>query len=66
MEPVSVSTENGSVWIKQEYDNDDQGVKLHPSQIPALIAWLQEAVGELELEARVSFNSTGEAAMAGR
>jgi hypothetical protein len=67
MEPVSVSTKNGSIWIEQKYDSGDECcVVLHPSQIPALIEWLHEAVGELELEARAAFNSTGEAAMARR
>jgi hypothetical protein len=64
MEPVSVSTKSGSVWIKQNYDSGEDGiVVVDPSQVPTLVQWLQEAAAELELEER-STALTGEAAAA--
>jgi hypothetical protein len=51
MEPVSVVTKDGSIWIEQKYDSgDDAIVMLNPGQIPTLIKWLEEAVAEVELE----------------
>ena len=60
MEPVSVNTKSGSIWIEQSFGEDADRIVLHPSQIPTLINWLQEAVAEVEVEERPTA-LTGEA-----
>ena len=48
MEPVFVSTRNGSVYITQGYDSsEDSIVVVDPSQVPTLVQWLQEAAAVL-------------------
>jgi hypothetical protein len=61
MEPVAVSAKNGTIWIEQSYDSGpDCAVMLHPSQVPTLVKWLEEAAREAELEERETA-LTGEA-----
>lgn len=51
MEPVSVTTKNGQIWIEQEVmGSDDSGIVIDPSQVPTLIEWLREAAKELQIE----------------
>jgi len=45
MEPVTVYTKNGQIWLEASEDSD--AVIIDPAQLPTLIAWLQEAAAEL-------------------
>lgn len=48
MEPLSVSTKGGQIWIEQDHGaGDEGGVVVNPNQVPTLVQWLQDAATEL-------------------
>jgi hypothetical protein len=47
MEPVSVKTHEGKIWIEQSELGDEISIILDPAQVPTLIQWLEEAAAEL-------------------
>lgn len=47
MNPLTVVTRDGEIWIEQVYGEDDCGVAINPDQLPTLIKWLQEAAEEI-------------------
>ena len=48
MEPLTVSTRDGMIFIEQSFNGEDCGIAIHPEQIPTLVAWLNEAAAELQ------------------
>ena len=48
MEPLIVRTRDGQIWIEQSQNGEDYGIVIDPTQVPTLVAWLQEAVAELQ------------------
>ena len=49
MQPVKVRTNDEYIVIEQEqYPEEPVGVVIHPTQLPTLIKWLQEAAAEFE------------------
>jgi hypothetical protein len=47
MEPLSVRTHDGQIWIEQSHSGEDSGVMINPAQVPILVEWLREATAEL-------------------
>jgi hypothetical protein len=50
MEPLTVSTKDGQIWIEQSENGEDCGVMIAVDQVPILVKWLQEAAAELHSE----------------
>jgi hypothetical protein len=51
MEAVAVVIRDGMVWIEQSsHPEDDVAIMLHPSQIPLLVEWLQQATTEINAQ----------------
>jgi hypothetical protein len=50
MYPIKIETDKDQnrVVISQDWAGEDQGIWVHPSQIPVLIEWLQKAKEEME------------------
>jgi len=49
MEEVGVKTEDGRILIFQINHGDDSVIVVSPDQVETLMAWLQEAKAELEM-----------------
>lgn len=47
MQAVSISTEDGQIWIEQQQGEEYQRVVIDVSQVPTVVQWLQEASTEL-------------------
>ena len=48
MEPLTVKTHEGKIWIEQQDIGDGvPTVVIDPAQVPVLIEWLKEAAAEL-------------------
>ena len=58
MEPLSVSTRGGQIWIEQEVVGEEHGVAIYPDQIPVLIEWLNEAAAEIAAETKARAGSS--------
>ena len=52
MEPLTVITRDGTIWIEQLINGDGHGVAINTDQLPMLFQWLTRAAAELNREQR--------------